>query len=73
MTTEERLTELRAWALNRLRTAREDERKFSYHRSGLEAAQERRTLLAVFGILGWSDPDIRPLTNTPPASEEKDG
>jgi hypothetical protein len=65
---QERLFELKAWATNRIRTCREQERKFGEHsitatRGGraipqalVEAWTERRALQAVFEILGWEEP-----------------
>ena len=62
----ERMSELRAWASSRIRHCRGQEQKFFATRvtqTGIEAAQERRTLHAVLEILGV---DEEPCGQEPP-------
>lgn len=51
----ERVTEVRAWAHNRIRHCREVENRFGGNRASAEETAERRALEAVLRILDGSD------------------
>lgn len=56
-TLQDRVDELRGWALNRIHWCRREENKFGSSDTSIRAAQERITLMAVCKILGIRVPE----------------